>query len=195
MPELMEPPCEITAPTLTVRIEHDQDCESPMDCDGQWKLYSFSHRHNNYEDPESFRDEHGNVKIGLRRKLDVGLAFLLDYFEHGQGCWSRSGHGPQCQWDNSPGAGLLIWEHKPSDIGAKTMEARGKDADSFLDVYNDWANGNCYGYVIEDADEEIDSCWGFIGDDVLRGVHEGANGRPYEIVGDLFDGETYKEKA
>lgn len=32
--------------------------------------------------------------------------------------------------------------------------------------YNDYLSGNCYGYVIEDADgDHLESCWGFLGDD------------------------------
>jgi hypothetical protein len=34
-----------------------------------------------------------------------------------------------------------------------------------IQLFEDWAFGNVYGYVIEDADgEEVSSCWGFYGD-------------------------------
>lgn len=40
-----------------------------------------------------------------------------------------------------------------------------KAAQGFCEYYTDWANGNIWGYVIEDEDgEHVDSCWGFIGD-------------------------------
>lgn len=51
------------------------------------------------------------------------------------------------------------------------------------DTYNDWANGNVWGYTINKVtpckccanatSEEIDSCWGFYGDD-LAGMLENA---------------------
>ena len=34
-----------------------------------------------------------------------------------------------------------------------------------VSAYDDYLTGNCFGYVVERSDgEEIDSCWGFIGD-------------------------------
>jgi hypothetical protein len=53
-------------------------------------------------------------------------------------------------------------------MGAKTYEARQKDAESFLETYNDWANGNCHWYKIEDdTGHVIDECGGYIGEDSL----------------------------
>lgn len=38
-------------------------------------------------------------------------------------------------------------------------------AEAVAREYTDWANGNVFGYVVEDAaGEHLDSCWGFIGD-------------------------------
>ena len=154
---------------LIIRIERDDDCPNPMtDCDGQWTLHSFSRRHYNFKDP----DELGlGTNPGLRRKMQVGLAFVLSYYEHGNSLWmlkdGRTPAGVEFQWDGTRVAGLLIWDHKPGDMGAKSYEDRAKDAQGFLDEYNEWCNGNCYGYSIETEDgEHVDSCWGFIGSDV-----------------------------
>lgn len=150
---------------VTIRLEYDTDTENPMEHDGQWTLYSFSNRHVNYKHPDEIMPD-GKIPIGLRRKLDVGLAFFLDYFEHGQCVWSLAGDGPQCQWDTERRAGILIWEHSPKEMGAKDRESRAKDARDFLETYTAWCNGECYGWSIEDEDgEHIDSCWGYYGND------------------------------
>lgn len=158
---------------LTVTVDHDSDVDAPMDsCDGEWRIYSFSHRHNNYKHPETLglsltRDVDGTPIVrnpGLRRKLQVGLAFFLSYFEHGQCVWSLRGEGPRCQFDSVDVAGLMVWEHPPADMGAKTYEHRQADARSTLGVYTDWCNGECFHYTIKDEDgEDVDSCGGFIG--------------------------------
>lgn len=155
-----------------IRIEHDQDAECPMEWDGQWTLHSFSNRSIHYRNPDEMfatnaRGEH-YAKIGLRRKLDCGLAFMLDYYEHGQGMYSLHGEGMQCRWGTSRYAGILVWMGKPSEMGAKTLEDRAKDARGFLETYNNWMNGSVYGFIIEDEEgEHIDSCFGFYDKETL----------------------------
>lgn len=156
---------------LTLRVEHDNDCDGPLEWDGQWTLHSFSTRHSNYKDPEELglslevRDGMPVIKNpGLRRKFERGLAFIVSCYQHGGIVWSIKGTGPQCRFDTAQIGGLLVWDNPPSDMGAKTPEDRRKDAESFLRTWNSWANGECYWYSIEDEDgETVDSCGGFIG--------------------------------
>lgn len=156
---------------VTVKIDFDQDVESPLDADGQWTLYSFSTKHRNFKHPEELGlGERGSDDIpkilnpGLRRKLEVGLAFFVSYYEHGSCVWSLRGSGPNCRWDSVDCAGLLVWEHKPNELGAKTFEDRAKDAATFLDVYTSWCNGDCYCWDMDDA--VGDGCGGYIGPDL-----------------------------
>ena len=176
---------------VIVRIEYDHDLENPCEWDG-WKVYSFSNRHASYQHPEKLGlDEHGQPNIGLRRKLQVGTAFLLSYYEHGQCVWSLKDTGPQCRWDSVSLAGLLVWEGELSNLGAKTYEAREKDAEAFIRCYTDWCNGTGYGFTIDEADdgEHIESCWGFLGDSgakdmIAEYIKPAVVGREYEVVGD-----------
>jgi hypothetical protein len=56
----------------------------------------------------------------------------------------------------------------------KFQEACGNDAEYWqntdnlkgsIDLFGDWVTGNCYGYAVEDEENEtIDSCYGFFGD-------------------------------
>jgi hypothetical protein len=162
-----------------VTLHYDRDIEDPSTYDGAWKLYSFNRRHrSNREADQCFveNDEGDRVlRDDLQQKLAEGLAFLLDYYEHGGCAWSLSGGGMQCQWDTARRAGLLVWEHKPEDMGAKTPEDRAKDAKGFLEVYNAWCNGEGYGYSIVERvtlpcghteDKDLDSCFGFYGTDL-----------------------------
>lgn len=205
--------------TIRVRIETDSDLENPADFGHNWTPYSFGRRHTNYRDPESLglsleRDEHGTPKIlnpGLRRKLEVGLAFFLSYYEHGNSVWSLRGEGPQCRWDSVSVAGLLVWEHKPGDIGAKTREDRAKDAARFLETYTHWCNGEGLGYVVESGStcdkgdthwEHIDSCWAYFQNDVdyalecaYGAIPEARRGEEIILAGDLGPHLETKWKA
>ena len=150
----------------TLTIGYDHDVERPDSTYDGWKPISFSRRHNNFVHPDHYclsKPEN----IGLRRKLEVGLAFWLSYYEHGLCRWSLRGEGSQCRWDSVDIAGLLIWTGKPSDMGARTYEDRAKDARNFLEEYTDWCNGNCYWFSLEDHQKILDSCGGFIGTEPL----------------------------
>lgn len=169
---------------LKIVVDSDNDVENPCGEDG-WKFHSFIKKFRSYTDPDEFITSYGSnpmeakLKPFLAQKMKRGLAHWLSYFEHGDGVWSVRGEGPQCQFDNTVFAGVLIWEQPAGNIGGKTPEARTQDARNFLKVYTDWANGHCYCYtieVIEDNDdieyidedtegEEYDSCCGFIGTD------------------------------
>jgi len=148
-------------------IGHDHDAECPMDWDGSWKLVSFRDRSIHHANPDNYVKLHvGNTIIpatlGLRNKARVGFCFLLDYFEHGSARYDIHGHGPQCRWDTSNYAGMLIWEHPPKDMGSKTFEERQKDAKAFLETYNQWMNGEVYGFNLDKVDGTfVDGCWGF----------------------------------
>ena len=198
----------LTKIPLRVRIAHDDSPVCPMEDWGrQWKLYSFGRRHVHYKDPEALGlgdlNEAGLPKVrnpGLRSKLRAGLAFFLSYYEHGRSQWSLLDTGPQCRFDSVRLAGLLVWEHPPDDMGAKTREKRAANAKQFLDTYNAWANGDVYGYDIEDPEGIVsDSCWGYFGNDteyMLECIQQAAGGRPVFFtggsawIGDAYKGET-----
>lgn len=158
----------------TVSLEHDSELENPAEREQDWKLYSFCTRHCSFKDPELLGlsrkigdDGYPVVRNpGIRAKLKAGLAHWLSYFEHGNALWFRAGSpvpaGVEFQWDGRRVAGLLIWEHDRSYMGAKTFEERAKDADGFLSQYTSWLNGEGYYFSIEDQlGDTIDSAGGF----------------------------------
>ena len=193
---------------LTVKIESDPNLECPMDIDGAWTLYSFCRRHLHFCAPDDLPclkrgpaltfTHDGDVKINcpeLRVKVRTGLAHVLSYFEHGNSLWMlKDGHQPagvEYMWDGVRVAGLLVWNHDPSDMGAKSYADRAKDAQSFLDEYNAWANGDGLCYTIEDAEGNmIDSCMGYVSDnkadminDIRAAIRE-TPGHEIELTGD-----------
>lgn len=61
---------------------------------------------------------------------------------------------------------LIEMGHNPDEV---TPEQLHEWAKGELSEYSSWASGDCYGYVIThtDSGEELDSCWGFYGDDAV----------------------------
>lgn len=147
-------------------------------------MVSFGRKHINFQDPAKFvkafnqrTDDVTSAKIGLARKLNVGLAFVVSYYEHGLGCWSLKGEGLHCPWDSVPLAGILLWSGKPADIRARTLEDRAGGASDFLERYNAWANGETFWVRLSNENgEEIESFGG------LNGV-----GAVSEVVGEALE--------
>lgn len=146
---------------LILTIENDSCTDNPLGDNGEWEMVSFDRCHRGFHNREEFDD------IGFRRKLETGTAFLLDYYEHGNCVWSRHGAGPQCRWDTSQGAGFLIWKGDRKYY-PKTFEERAKWADSALEEYTSWCNGECYYFSLTtSAGVDVESCGGYIGSDHL----------------------------
>jgi hypothetical protein len=103
-------------------------------------------------------------------------AVMLDLYEHSGQWWSISGHGMQCRWDTTNGAGVwvpddcLMEEMKNLPIGSKERQEKAvMYCKQFLQEYNAIISGDVYGCVVQTHDEDgklvgdWDSCWGFIG--------------------------------
>jgi len=148
----------IMARKLMVEIYHDPDTESPADAEGAWTPYSFNSRHLSFRDPENFFPPDGE----LARKLEVGLAHVLSYFEHGNCVWMLQGAekgmlAGDWQFDGRDIGGILIWEHDETDLGAMSKEDREKDAAAFVATYTEWCNGECYGFTVKEVTERADA--------------------------------------
>jgi hypothetical protein len=176
---------ECVARHLRLTLGYDCDVEQPGSGSDGWKPVSFGRRHRNFEHPGRYcLDNPAN--FGLRRKLQVGLAFWLSYYEHGLCRWSLCGDGPRCPWDSVEVAGILIWTGKPSGLGAKTYDARARDARSYLEEYTDWCNGHCYWFSLEQDSLTPVTCGGFIGTEHLtEAINEAlAGGDQVSVAGE-----------
>jgi hypothetical protein len=148
-----------------VRLEYDSDAESPCKY-GDWEIVSFCDRHVNFQDPFKYlgpRDEFGDptpATIGMRRKLDVGSAFILSCYQHSGTVWSLRGEGMQCRWDTADVGGLII--SKNAKFLPKDYEKRKEYARNFLGSYNTWVNGEYYQFSIYDEDGlYVEGCCGY----------------------------------
>ena len=208
-----------TALKIIVRFWHDDCAEDPCTEDG-WKVKSFGRRHHNYTEPEDagfvYDYDEGIHVPGeeLAEKIKNGLAYTLDYFEHGQCAWSLSGEGYQCRWDTARMAGILVWEQDESDLGPVEPDQRREDARRFIERYTEWCNGEIYGYSIDvvrpchacGKDEEVESsdhdvedvaCGGYYASDVdymLETLHEQI-GSEHEVVFEEEHGYGLADKA
>lgn len=133
----------------------DEHSFRPDQDDGRWRIYTF--------DQDKDRDKFRPTPIWLRKKLSVGLAFLLRQFGDGTFVMTFEATG-----DVTALGGLMVWEEPAKNIGAKSYTARQNDARRELTDYNAWLRGDVLGYrLTTNDDREISSCHGFYDQDYM----------------------------
>lgn len=184
---------------------YDQDCSNPLaDCDGMGKIFtkhddrSFLRYVGRNEDGDPILDEQGDILARLRgvdeldgdhETLETMLAMWNEALEQGKvGSpyavpLDEAYRSSYREWS---GRGTIdaVWVPDPSlyeHINSFPEEERKLEArrcfEAALEEYNNWAEGDCYGVVIdvfrrehkddpyERDSKEHEACWGFIGRD------------------------------
>lgn len=84
------------------------------------------------------------------------------------------------QWDAGFVGLIYTTDERIQEFGNKdyTREQVYEWLASEVDLYSEWADGHCYGFIVTDKEgDEVDSCWGFIGSDPDKsGLAEACNG-------------------
>lgn len=164
---------------LTIRLEQDQDCSSPLDDDaGVTITYKKGPRYtlgNTAVDAEEFE------RIGA--EIDAGRLIGLPVYAYIHSGTALNTTGFSCPWDSGQSGYIYISKATALEWqGGKVLTAKKravceKGLCSVVSEFSKWLNGDCYGYIIEDSDgEELDSCWGFIGDEyAMQAARESAD--------------------
>lgn len=149
-------------------IYHDADVERPFADDDDVQIVVL---HCRYIDPsraECGRDP-DEVAAWGRENAPEWFTIPLFLYEH-SGTAYRVGYcNPfHCRWDSGR-VGIIALRRERWGSGCDPDDKLLAYAQSIAETYAEWANGECYGYVISDAGgKELDSCWGFIGFDAVR---------------------------
>lgn len=117
-----------------ITIEQDQFADDPNKS-SYWRVHSFNHRHVHFTDPDE-QDEYE-----IKKMIESGRAYWLDYSEHGNCRWSLQGRQAMPDFDSVGKAGLL--EYTASDTPTK------EEAEQFINLYTQWCNGEVYSVTVE----------------------------------------------
>lgn len=156
---------------LTIRYLYDQDAQSPREDDNLGTIATW-HRRYTLGDVQP-KETPSEYLAGLPKGSIVIPVYM---YEHG-GIALSTGRGGQFSdpWDSGQLGVISISpekiraEYSVKRITAKLRERVTGYLKSEIEYYSMYLEGQCYGYIIEDADgETLDSCWGFIGHDYVR---------------------------
>lgn len=178
----MQPPVhEETYRDHRIKILPDPDPENPRDFDNLGTMVCW-HRRYRLGD----RHDHADAAdflcalSGLSSESDLSLnalfaraerkAVILPLFLYDHSGITINTTGFHCPWDSGQVGYVyvsLAGIRKEYGVKRVTAAQRDKVADVLrqeVATYDHYLTGNCYGFVIEKEDEEIDACWGFLGD-------------------------------
>lgn len=133
---------------LRVEIHYDTDTG---DCPLEWgdddvQFVTFERNstlseYHEFSSPENMTFPTAGTVFNLYKYEHSGVAYAIKPFS--------------CPWDSGQVGAIFV-----SDEHTNPKEV----ATSVCDMVAAWCNGESYGYQIYKDDEELDSCWGFLGD-------------------------------
>lgn len=175
-----------------LKIIHDAYAESPREWDNFGTMICFHRRydlgdkHNYNSDDYSGWEE---MEKAIRTDYGKGAVILPLYlYDHSAISISTSPFG--CRWDSGQ-IGFIAVSKKTilDNFGGKIVTQKTKDKaikllDAEVETYNYYVEGDVYGFrIVDEDDNEVDSCWGFYGTDFLtNGMLEYINS---ENLGDI----------
>ena len=154
---------------LTIRIEADTDCTSPLEYDECVFITYRAGARSCYGNTPLDQEAHEDIARQIEAGTLIGLPVYV-YQHSGVLIQASEGNPFSCPWDSGQSGYVYVTKKTALDWqGGKVLTAKKRTAtlDSLRSVvseYSKWCNGECYGYIIEDgAGEQLESCWGFIG--------------------------------
>lgn len=151
---------------IRVFAEMDQTAQNPLN-DDEAVIFAVLHRHydNPAEDHLNSVDAIAEFEAENTGDDSEWMVFPLWMFDHSGNVYRAGASNPfSCPWDSGRVGVIAL---KRSEFGApagETFDAL-DCANAICANYTDWANGNAWGYVVEDAKGvSLDSCWGYVGD-------------------------------
>lgn len=140
----------------TIKIFQDECAENPFTSwDGEGKIV-FHDRARHECNTDLSYDEAKRVKF----------AIPLSAYIHGGISLSVLGEGMRCQFDTSDYIAYWIPDQVNNPI--KSRKGAIKAARQACELFNQWANGEVFGWEIEKDGVSFDSCWGYYGNEALE---------------------------
>lgn len=165
----------------SITIYHDPNAESPREWSNLGTLICWHRRYrlgdsHQFDSPEAFlRDIAGvsdqrDLSMEQLRDRAEREAILLPVFLYDHSGLAMNTIGFHCPWDSGQvGYVYATLEAVRKEFGAKRVTKALRERAEYIlrgeiVTYDAYLGGRVYGYVIERDGEEVDSCWGFVGD-------------------------------
>jgi hypothetical protein len=155
---------------VVAEISHDEFCESPIKHDDAVEIVVLSRR---YSDPAEGRLGSTGSEVEQWRKDNAVDWFTINLwaYDHSGVVYRASDDNPftvDREWDTAQ-AGIVALKRSEFGKGDLSDAEMAEYASRIADEYSDWAAGNCYAFVLKDADgSEVAEGNGLIGREALE---------------------------
>jgi len=165
----------------TVKIVHDSFMESPR---GWYNLatmvFTGKHKHLGDDHQVDFSEEFNSrqdfitrgAELVRKQIKDVAVCLPVHLYEHGNTSIStNSGYPYDCRWDSGTIGFVVVTKSAIREnflvkrVTKKLIDKSIRIAEGEVETLSNYVRGDVYGFVVEEDGGEIDSCYGFYGDD------------------------------
>lgn len=134
-------------------------------------MISFHRRYELGDSNHGFKQEDYNSWEGLRKAMEkMGYVVILPIYLYDHSGLSLSTSPFSCPWDSGQVGFIGVTREKllkNFQVNKVTKQIHEKAAailEGEVQTQNDYLSGEIYGYKTFEDGEEVDSCWGFFGD-------------------------------
>ena len=180
---------------LKVKVVYDEISENPRDWDNIGKMVCFRTRYNLGDETDLRTDQFegwNELKAYLVKEKKAFLILPLRLYDHSGISISVSSSYPfNCPWDSMQVGFIyctkedikenyLVKNNYVKRITKKILNKAEEELKQEVKTYNQYLNGEVFGFVVEDSEEKhIDSCYGFY--DVEEALKEGIESAEWTI--------------
>jgi hypothetical protein len=187
---IMEHTNETRNGNFIVRTYQEDSPESPRSWDNLGTMVCFHNRYN-LGDKHDYNSNDYNgwdeMEKDIIKRENVGVILPLYLYDHSGITMNTTGFS--CNWDSGRVGFIFISKQKMlQEYGGKIVTQKLKDRvegylKSEVETYDQYLTGDVYGYRVfkeeNGEEEELDSCWGFYGEDTC--MEEGVGIMEYYI--------------
>ena len=187
---IMEHTNETRNGNFIVRTYQEDSPESPRSWDNLGTMVCFHNRYN-LGDKHDYNSNDYNgwdeMEKDIIKRENVGVILPLYLYDHSGITMNTTGFS--CNWDSGRVGFIFISKQKMlEEYGGKIVTQKLKDRvegylKSEVETYDQFLTGDVYGYRVfkeeNGVEEELDSCWGFYGEDTC--MEEGVGIMEYYI--------------
>ena len=183
-----------------IKIYHDPDSESPWEWSNLGTLICWHGRYrlgdnHQFDSPDAFlRDLAGvsdpsDLPMDRLRDRAARKAIILPIYLYDHSGLAMNTIGFHCPWDSGQVGFIYVTlkaVRKEFGVNRVTKVLREKAEDILraeIVSYDAYLGGRVYGYVVENNGEEVDACWGFVGDYELDCLLEARHAVPAPAPG------------
>lgn len=187
---------ELTLGNKKLTILYDSEPQNPREWDN---LGTFIDTQGNGDETDFiFKGGYGSrqefiekgIKEICKHFKDVGVIMPVHKYQHSGVSYSTSyGYPYNCRWDSGTVGFIFATKQDIREnwgikrVTEKYIEYTQKILSDEIDTFSQWANGDVFGFTIEENGEVIDSCYGFYGYDFINNGLIGHAGKEWtEIV-------------